>query len=790
VPPSPGELRVEYQSFWGLDWPGIQRLSSDRESLLTPRELQVAVLVRDGLTDREIADKLFITRRTAEWHVEQIFNKLGFNSRAQLAAWVADRAARSTVDVAAGRRHNLPLQLTAFVGRADELSEIRSLLLGRRLLTLTGVAGCGKTRLALQLASQSLDSYRDGVWFADLTPISDGQLVARAVCSALGVRERPRKPVMQTLVDHVDGRRLLLMLDNCEHVIDACAQLADTLLRSCPGTTLLATSREPLRLGGETVWRVPPMAVPDLLAPIDVDALVLCDAVCLFSDRAQLAAPDFHVTAENAAAVARLCHAMDGIPLAIELAAARTGVMAPAQILDRLRDRFGLLTGGSRTGPARHRSLQSAIDWSHDLLSDGERRLFRRLSVFAGSFNLESIEAICSGDDLEVAAIAGLLGSLVDKSLVSATGAGHDRIRFRLLDTLRQYGIERLAECGEEEMLHRRHWEFFLSLAETAFPNLRGHEQKEWRRRLVDEMDNLRSAFWRTHECEPEASLRLACALTPFWVLHGWVEEGDSWLEVGLRDSPTRNHLRAVALVEGGWVSTWCGDFSGAGARWQESLDICNELGDPKGVGQALTGLGWAAYWQGDLETAHKRYVDGLAMSRQGGDTREIATSLMFLGQSFLNRGDHDNARIYLEESLSWMEPLGDQRLRSYPLTWLGTTATETGDFETARSYLEEGLRIGKTLDFPLGVARALTDLAELAAAQSHSIRALRLAGAAEALYEPVSSARFSIEKPGLERRLERSRHELGPERSAVCWAEGRAMSQERAIEYALSDAE
>lgn len=514
----------------------------------------------------------------------------------------------------------------------------------------------------------------------------------------------------------------------------------------------------------------------------------MCDAVLLFLDRAQLAAPAFRVSAENARAVARLCHRLDGIPLAIELAAARAGVMAPAQILDRLQDRFGLLTGGSRTGPARHRSLQSALDWSHDLLSDGERRLFRRLSVFAGSFSLESIEAICSGDDLEVAAIAGLLGSLVDKSLVSATGAGRDRIRFRLLDTLRQYGIERLAECGEEEMLHRRHWEYFLSLAETAFPNLRGHEQKEWHRRLVDEMDNLRSAFWRTHECEPEASLRLACALTPFWVLHGWVEEGDSWLEVGLRDYPTRNQLRAAALAEGGWVSTWCGDMPGALARWQEGFDIYKELCDLRGIGQALTNLGWDANWRGDLETAHERYVDGLAMSRRGGDKREIVTSLMFLGQSFLRRGDHDNARIHLAESLALAEPLGDLRLKSYPLTWLGVTSTETGDFETARSHLEEGLRIGKILDFPLGVARALVDLAGLAAAQSRSIRALRLAGAAEAIYESLPSTRFSLEKPGLERRLEQSRQELGPERSATCWAEGRAMPQDRAIEYALNN--
>src|SRR5450759_342826 len=323
---------------------------------LTSRERQVALLVRDGLTDREIAERLFIARRTAEWHVKQILNKLGFNSRAQVAAWVAhDQAVDLRADSSDEYRHNLPLQLTTFVGRASELFAIERLLATKRLVTLTATGGAGKTRLALELATRTLNVYSDGAWFVDLTPVKDGQLVSRVFGSTLGVHERPRQAMAYTLREHLRSRRLLLVVDNCEHVIEDCAALIDSILRSCPGITFLATSRETLRVSGETVWRVAPLAVPDPAATIDLDELARCEAVALFQDRAQLVAPGFALSAENAPTVAELCRRLDGIPLAIELAAARVGSMSPDQILNRLQDRFGFLTGGVRAGPARHR---------------------------------------------------------------------------------------------------------------------------------------------------------------------------------------------------------------------------------------------------------------------------------------------------------------------------------------------------------------------------------------------------------------------------------------------------
>ncbi len=492
---------------------------------ITPREWQVARLVRAGLTDRDIAGRLFITRRTAEWHVKQILNKLGFNSRSQVAAWVAyDMAVGSNSDSSDGHRHNLPLQLTTFVGRGNELADLQRLLATKRLVTLTAVGGAGKTRLALEVANRTLDAYPDGAWLVDLTPIKDGHLVARAFGSTLGVHERPRQPIAETLLEHLRGRHLLLVVDNCEHVIEDCAGLVDTILRACPGVMLLATSRERLRVSGETVWRVASLAVPEPRALIDLRELAQYEAVGLFLDRAQLAAPGFEINAENASAIAQLCRRLDGIPLAIELAAARAGSMSPDQILNRLQNRFELLTGGNRAGPARHRTLQAAIDWSHDLLRDDERRLFRRLSVFAGSFSLDAVEQVCSDHDLEVEAIAGLLGSLVDKSLAVASVEGRAPMRFRMLETLQQYGHERLAEHGEVERLNRSHSEFFGTVAQEAAPKLRGPEQQVWHLRLADDVSNLRLALQWSGGHEPDASLRLIIALTDFWYIAGLVE--------------------------------------------------------------------------------------------------------------------------------------------------------------------------------------------------------------------------------------------------------------------------
>jgi predicted ATPase/DNA-binding CsgD family transcriptional regulator len=762
-------------------------MSRKLEPGLTPRELEVARLVREGLTDREIAEKLFITRRTAEWHVKQIFNKLGFNSRSQLAAWVVvEETAGLTQHSPDHQRHNLPLQPTTFVGRANELAEIERLLPTRRLLTLTAVGGAGKTRLALEVANGTLDDYPDGAWFVDLTPIKDGKLVARVFGSALGIHERPRQTMAHTLLEHLRDRRLLLVVDNCEHVIDDCALLIDSILRSCPGVFLLATSRERLRVGGEAVWQVAPLAIPDPNSGIDLFELAQYEAVSLFVDRARLAAPGFEMNAENAPAIAQLSRRLDGIPLAIELAAARVGMMSPNQVLDRIEDRFRLLTGGSRAGPARHRTLQSALDWSYDLLSDRERTLFRRLTVFAGTFSLEAVEQVCSGNDLKVAPISALLGSLLDKSLVIAGGAASGSVRFRLLETMQQYGRERLIESGETDELDQRHFEFFLSLAEDASLRLIGREQQAWHNRLAHEISNLRVALEWSSGHEPETNLRLCNALTDFWYFQGLVQEGEGWFKRGLAGYALRNELRAKALACGARVSYWRVEFDDYSARSQEALDIYRELGDRPGIGRMLPRVGEAAEWHADFKKAREYYDAALVMAREVQDGSLIAHIQRLLGRLAMKEGDHDGARKYLEESRSYFERIGEQRPTNWALGYLGLNEIESGDLAAARSHLEEALKIARPLDFPLGVATPLMYFAALAAARSQPVRALHLAAASEALGESAGAAPVRLTKPIVEQLLEESRRKLGPGRSAACEEEGRAMTRDHAIEYAL----
>ena len=762
-------------------------MSRQLEPGLTPRQLQVAHLVREGLTDREIAAKLFITRRTAEWHLKQIFNKLGFNSRSQVAAWVAhDQALGLTADTSSGHRHNLPLQLTTFVGRGNELIEIERLLAAKRFVTLTAVGGAGKTRLALAVAHRTLDAYSDGAWLVDLTPVRDGHLVSGVFGSALGVHERPRQPMAETLVEHLRGRHLLLVVDNCEHVLDDCANLVDTILRACPAITLLATSREPLRVSGETVWRVVPLAVPAQEARIDLQELAECEAVVLFTDRAQLAAPGFEISAHNAPAVAELCRRLDGIPLAIELAAARARLMSPNQIVGKLKNRFGFLTGGNRAGPDRHRSLQAALDWSYDLLSDDERKLFGRLSVFAGSFSLEAVEHVCGGGDLEIAAITSLLVSLLDKSLATTVADGSAEIRFRMLETLQQYGHERLTESGDVEGLNRRHCEFFVSLSEQASPHLRGRAQQTWHWRLVQDLGNVRAALEWSNGRAPEANLRLSTALTDFWYIHGLIQEGDRWLGGALTGYTGRDEIRARALHQGAQISYWRDDIVNHSARAHECLDIYRELGDQKGIGEALVRVGHAAEWQGDSEKAHEYFREGLTIAIEVGDAGMKANVGRHLGRLAMKEGNRDQARMYFEDTLAELEKSGDQAAVTWTLGYLSLNALESGDFEGARLHQERALVIARDHDFAIAASTTLLYCGVLAAAESDPVRALRLAGASEALAESAGAAPIRLTKPIVERWLDRSRRALGPERSAELEAEGRAMSRESAIEYAL----
>jgi predicted ATPase/class 3 adenylate cyclase len=492
--------------------------------------------------------------------------------------------------------NNLPGELTSFVGRRVELAQIGALLERARLLTLTGAGGCGKTRLALQAAADALDRHPDGVWWVELARLADAALVPAAVIAALGLWEVPGRALLDTLIEHLRTRCALIVLDNCEHLLAACAQLADALLRECPSLTILATSRAPLGVPGEIPWRVPSMSLPVESQGEPIEALRLSDAVSLFIDRATQVRPDFAVTAVNAPVVAQICHDLDGIPLALELAAARVRMLAPEQIARALGDRFHLLTGGARTVMPRYQTLEASIDWSYELLGEGERVLLRRLSVFAGGWTLDAAEQVCSGEGIDRYGVLDLLTGLVDKSLVT-TNEQSSETRYRLLETVRQYAAVRLAEAGEVDGLRDRQLAYYLALARAAEPQVVGAGRDDpVLHTLAIELPNLRAALERAATTDPDAGLRLVDTLTLFWLFTGRYREGDAAYARALDaggEEPTP--VRGRALAGRANLALYGGAYEAASGWAQAALETGEACGDLWTQGRAYDTLGQMA---------------------------------------------------------------------------------------------------------------------------------------------------------------------------------------------------
>jgi non-specific serine/threonine protein kinase len=521
------------------------------------------------------------------------------------------------------------------------------------------------------------------------------------------------------------------MLDNCEHLIAACAQVAETLLQACPNLRILATSRETLGIAGESAFGVPSLSVPDprRVPSVEVDLesdLIPYEGVRLFIDRAVAVQPNFEMTNANAPAVAQICYRLDGIPLAIELAAARVKALSVEQIAARLDDRFRLLTGGSRTALPRHQTLQALIDWSHDLLSEVERVLLHRLSVFAGGWTLEAAETVCAGDSIPADDVMDLLTRLVDKSLVLVEERNGEA-RYRMLDMIRQYAREKLLESGEAARVRARHLGFFLKLAEEAESELRGAKQRMWLNRLEAEHDNLRAALgWTQGGGETELGLWLAGALFWFWLLRGNANEGRTWLEgmLSLAGESERGQARAKALRAAGSLAVGQGDLVAGRSRLDESLATFRELGDQQGAADALHGLGRAAYFQGDYAAARSLLEESLSMSQAAGYEWGSAQALNGLGMVILVQGDYAQARPHFEDSVAKFRELGDKWSLSYSLTALGEEALRRGDYATARSVLEEGLAVFQELGSKSGIAMSLSELGWLALSQGDYLAA------------------------------------------------------------------
>ncbi len=729
--------------------------------------------------------------------------------------------------------------MSGFIGRETELGELKALLAETRLLTLAGAGGCGKTTLARRLAEQVQGDFPDGATVVELTSLADPSLVAQAVANRVGVREAVGRSLLDAVAEGLEGKRLLLVLDNCEHVLDAAGTLCRTLLARCPHLRLLATSQEMLHIRGETVWRVPNMACPDprRLPPLDV--VCQYDGVQLFVTRASAANPDFALTEDNAPLVAQICARLDGIPLALELAAARTRVLSLEQLADRLQNALKLLKSDTRADEPRHQTLRATLDWSYGLLSPDEQALLRRLSVFAGGFTLEAAEEVI-GDAAPAPTgalilprddILDLLTALVDKSLVVVTSIATQAARYRLLEPIRQYGQDRLQEAeAEAPALYRCHAEYYLKLAEAAEERAGHADYFTWLARLETEHDNFRAALdpRRALSAEDDTHLKLVGSLWRFWWEYGYISEGRERLEAALARAPdVPTSARARVLHGAGFLAKEQGDYPAAADHFQAALAIHQQRGDKSAVARLLSGLGQVAQKRGDYDAAQDLFERSLALRRELGGKVGIASTLHDLGIVANYQARFAEARAALEESLSLRREIGDQPGIARLYNSLGETARGQGDLDQAEMFYEQSIALSRQLGnrvaspWPLhnlayvalgrgdvaraaelfkealrlfhdqgkkeGIAACLAGVAAVAGQWAEWEQAARLYGAAEAIIDVVGVVLIGADRVEYEPRRAAVQAQLGGARFAALKAAGQGLTLKAAIAEALA---
>lgn len=730
--------------------------------------------------------------------------------------------------------NNLPLQLTSFIGRERELEEVKSKISASRLVSLIGPGGTGKSRLALQVAADLTDQFSQGVWFVDLGALTEPGLVPQSVATVLSIREEGQRPLMETLVDKIGDKVLLLVLDNCEHLIEACAHFADALLRVCPGLRILATSREALRVGGEIKNLVSPLEIPDPEHLPTIEILSQYDAVRLFIERSVAVSPDFTVDNTNAPAVAQICYRLDGIPLALELAAARVGALSVDMILDRLGDRFRLLTKGERAVLPRHQTLGAVIDWSYDLLTEEERALFRRLGVFAGGWTLEAAESMCCGEGIEEWEILELMTGLVDKSLVQIDQSQED-VRYRMLETVRQYAWQKISTANEIEGIRSQYIGYYLKLAEE------GEKKSYWggdttqQKRLAMDFDNFRTALsWCFEDFETfgEQGLRLAGALWIVWWTFGFLNEGRDWLDRAINDSSISGVYRAKALTNLGCIAWQQGDYQIAGEYTEESITIYRdqEVEDRHGLANAihirghvvfdqkdyslarslfeesLTGyrqledqenicllvsdLGMVDYHEGDYQSAKMRFEECLGIAREREDLMNIAVNLLRIGDIARLERDYESAAAYYEESLEILRDMEWNLELASNLHKLGYIARFRGDFQKSAQLFTESLTMQQAMGNKQGVIECLVGLAGLATVSGNPEEAVRLFAAAEESLAAIGAPLGPADIAELERDLVIAQDRLSADEFSLAWSMGTRFTMEQAIAKAEDVAE
>lgn len=723
--------------------------------------------------------------------------------------------------------HNLPQQVTSFIGRERELAEARALLGGARLVTIVGPGGIGKTRLSLQIAADLLDSFPDGAWLVELASIVDVALVPTAVAQVLGLQEAADVSVVPAMCEHLASRRLLVVLDNCEHLVDACASLVDAMLRAAPAVHILASSREPLNVTGEQTYPLPPLALPG--PDSRAEEAARSDAGRLFVERARLRQPGFALTEHNVHSVAQICARLDGIPLALELAAARVGVLSVETICARLDDRFRLLAGGARNVLPRQQTLRALIDWSYDLLGAGEKMLFDRLSVFVGGWTLPAAEAVCADQDLAQEDVVELLVSLAHKSLVVADG---NAARYRMLETIRDYARDRLNLLDQSHAVRMRHRDYFLKLAEKAEPHLEGGpEQPDWMMQLDIEHDNLRAALGFSLEATEVggAELRLCGALCRFWAHRGHAREGRQWCVAALARTANQpgTHFRLKALHASGTLAWRLGDITVARSQLEHALVLSRELGDRVGEGRALSNLGGIAIHQADdvsaqafleqaaaihqatgnramearvlnnvaalavtrghLLEAQAAAERSLALSRELNNPMEEATSLSHLGFLAQRRGEFAQARALHERALATAREFGVREFELELVRHLGEIALAQGDLTLARTHFRSALATSKEIGNQHEIVLCLEAVALLMTRSGAHEKAAHLYGAADALRQSIATPRTPDSREQYDASLATCREALGEGAAAAAIAAGLASPSEQAIAEAFA---
>jgi predicted ATPase/class 3 adenylate cyclase len=734
--------------------------------------------------------------------------------------------------------NNLPAQLTSFIGREKEMAEIKQALAEHRLVTLTGSGGAGKSRLSLKVAADALDQFRNGIWFVELAPLAEPDLISQTILTAAGIQTQQGSTAMESLLDFLREKTALLVLDNCEHLIEACARLVETLLNAAPNLKILASSREALGVKGEQAWRVPSLSAPDVKRPPSFEQLLQYDSVRLFMDRALLVQPHFVVTKENAPAVTKICQRLDGIPLAIELAAARLRTLSVEQIAARLDDRFRLLTAGTRTALPRQQTLRALIDWSYDLLSENERILLRRLAAFSGGWDLEAAEQVCSDENIKTDEVLDLLDHLVDKSLVVVEAGQGQETRYRCMETIRQYAREKLSERGESALNRNRHLAYFLKWVRDMEPGLRGPQQVELLNRLENEIDNLRAALEWAQDSEPEAGLRLASMLKWFWHLCNLYEEGAGWLENLLASSKKPGAeidplLTARSLSVLAWLSHWTGNIQTALTSLNESVELCKkyqgsiadlitadnffsagtlalmsgdlsqakilaeqslalyqEYGNKFGVAETHSLLGGIAYFAGDFETASHWRKTGIVIRREIGDKDGLAFDLANNAGIPLSLGEYENVKQILTAAMEAGKETRNEFSLGLALAGFGVTYLFEDNLGQALDYFSQLVALAYETSEATLKTFGIYYLVLLLFKQKQYRTAIQLTGAIEGLkaFYTVVLYEVPIVRPVREQYLLEAREALGETDYNTAYGEGNIMTLDQATAYALKE--